>query len=139
MDRQYPYLVADAHYKYVQEDGQLESERLLLIKGINQDGYREILSVVVAPTEEEVSRNEVFSDLLARDLDTKSVRCVGSDEHPNLRNAMRRYLPRAIWQRCQMHYQRNALGKVLRKTHEEIHAVLRYVFPDQDLRPRPES
>jgi putative transposase len=137
LEKVYPYLVVDAHYEYVREDGRVESEGVLLVKGINEDGYREILSVVVAPTEEEVTWNEVFSDLLARGLDAKSVRCVTSDEHRGLRKAMRRYLPRAIWQRCQTHYQRNAAGKVPRKAREEVHAGLRDVFPGQDLRQRP--
>jgi transposase-like protein len=132
LEKVYPYLVVDAHYEYVREDGRVESEGVLLVKGINEDGYREILSVVVAPTEEEVTWNEVFSDLLARGLDAKSVRCMTSDEHLGLRKAMRRYLPRVIWQRCQTHYQRNAAGKVPRKAREEVHAGLRDVFNAPD-------
>jgi putative transposase len=136
LDKAYPYLVADAHYEYVREDGRVESEGVLLIKGINEYGYREILSVVVAPAEEEASWSEAFSDLLARGLDAGSVRCLVSDEHLGLRAAMRRYLPRTTWQRCQTHYQRNAAAKVPRKAREEVHAGLRDVFPGQDLRQR---
>lgn len=132
LDKVYPYLVADAHYEYVREDGRVESEGVLLIKGIDEYGYREILSVVVAPAEEEASWSEAFSDLLARGLDAGSVRCLVSDEHLGLRAAMRRYLPRTTWQRCQTHYQRNAAAKVPRKAREEVHAGLRDVFNAPD-------
>jgi transposase-like protein len=128
----YPYLVVDAHYEYVREDGQVESDGVLLVKGIRADGYREILSVLVAPTEEEATWNEAFSDLIKRGLDAEAVKCITSDEHQGLRKAMRRYLPKATWQRCQTHYQRNAAGKVPAKAREEVHAGLRDIFNAPD-------
>lgn len=133
LEKAYPYLVVDAHYEYVREDGQVESDGVLLVKGVGSDGYREILSVLVAPTEEEATWNDVFSDLLDRGLDAGEIDCITSDEHKGLRKAMRRYLPRVTWQRCQTHYQRNAAGKVPAKAREEVHAGLRDVFvaPDE--------
>ena len=150
LEKAYPYLVADARYEYVREDGQVESEGVLTIQGIGQDGYREILpsrtgvppalaartvSVAVAPVEEEATWSELFANLLAHGLDVSSVRCITTDEHQGLRAAMRRYLPKAAWQRCQTHYQRNAGSKVPRKARQEVHAALRDVFnaPDGDL------
>ena len=134
LEKEYPYLVVDAHYEYVREDGQVESDGVLLVKGIGEDGYREILSVFVAPTEEDATWGHAFSDLLRRGLDVKAVRCVTSDEHKGLRKALRRHLPKATWQRCQTHYQRNAASKVPRKARKEIHAGLRDVFnaPDEE-------
>jgi len=41
----------------------------------------------------------VFADLPERDLDPRAVRCMTSDEHRGLRAALRRYFPKAIWQR----------------------------------------
>jgi transposase-like protein len=67
---------------------------VLLLKGVGKDGHREIISVFVAPTEEEVTWNDVLSDLLERGLDAGEVECITSDEHKGLRKAMRRYLPR---------------------------------------------
>ena len=135
LEKAYPYLVVDAHYEYVREDGQIESDGVLLVKGVRADGYREILSVFVAPTEEETTWNDVFSDLLERRLDAGEVKCITSDEHKGLRKAMRRHLPKATWQRCQTHYQRNAAGKVPAKSREEVHSGLRDVFnaPDETL------
>jgi transposase-like protein len=120
--------------EYVREDGQVESDGVLLVKGVRADGYREILSVLVAPTEEEATWNEVFSDLLKRGLDAEAVKCITSDEHQGLRKAMRRHIPKATWQRCQTHYQRNAAGKVPAKAREEVHTGLRDIFnaPDEE-------
>jgi transposase-like protein len=134
LDKGYPYLVVDAHYEYVREDGRVESEGVLTAKGINQDGFREILAVAVAPSEEEASWGELFGDLLDRKLDPNSVRYVVSDEHRGLKAALRRYFPGATWQRCQTHYQRNAGAKVPRRVRQEIHRQLRDLFdaPDQE-------
>jgi transposase-like protein len=135
LNKNYPYLVADARYEHIREDGRVESQGVLTVKGIDEEGYREILSVAVAPGEDEESWSEVFADLLERGLDPKSVVCVVSDQHRGLRAALRRYLPGTIWQRCQTHYQRNAGAKVPRRARSEIHARLRDVFnaPDREI------
>lgn len=133
LNKRYPYLVADARYEYMREDGYVESEGVLTVKGIDEEGYREILSVSVAPGEEEESWGEVFADLLERGMDPKSACYIVSDQHRGLRAALRRYLPGAIWQRCQTHYQRNAGAKVPRRARSEVHARLRDVFNAHDL------
>jgi transposase-like protein len=128
LDKRYPYLVVDARYEYVREDGRVESEGVLMVKGINQDGYREILSVAVAPGEDEATWGEVFANLLDRKLDPSTVRQVVSDEHRGLKAAVRRYFPGATWQRCQTHYQRNAGSKVPLRGRQEVHNQLRDLF-----------
>jgi transposase-like protein len=133
-EKTYPYLVVDARYEYVREDGRVESEGVLTVKGINHEGYRELLSVAVAPGEEGASWGAVFADLLQRELDPQAVGYVVSDEHQGLKAALRRYLPGATWQRCQTHYQRNAGAKVPRRARQEIHRQLRDVFNAPSLR-----
>ena len=132
LEKEYPYLIADARYEHVREDGRVLSEGVLTVKGINTDGYREILSVAVAPGEEEESWGEVFEDLLERGIKPDTVRYVVSDQHRGLRAALNRYLPGALWQRCQTHYQRNAGAKVPRRARSEVHARLRDVFNAPD-------
>jgi len=134
LTKRYPYLVIDARYEHVREDGQVENDAVLHVMGIDEEGYRDMLSVGVAPGEEEESWGEVLRDLLDRGLDAEAVRCVVSDEHRGLGAAVQRYLPRAMCQRCQAHYQRNAGTKVPRKARAEVHARLRDVFeaPDFD-------
>lgn len=132
LEMEYPHLVVDAHCEYVREDGQVESDGVLQVKGVREDGYWEILSVFVAPTEEEATWSEVFADLRSRGLGANSVRHVVSDEHLGLRKALRRYFPQAAWHRSQTHCQRNAAGKVPAKSRDEVHGGLRDVFRAPD-------
>ena len=133
LEQPYPYLMVDARYEYVRENSHVESDGVLIVKGVNAQGYREIIGVDVAPGEEETSWGAVFANLLERGLDPRAVRLVISDEHRGLKNALRRFFPTSIWQRCQTHYQRNAGSKVSRRVRKQIHSQLRDVFnaPDQ--------
>ena len=134
LEQPYPYLMVDARYEYVRENGHVESDGVLTVKGVNAQGYREIIGIEVAPGEEEATWGAVFDDLLERGLDARSVRFVVSDEHRGLKSALRRYFPAAIWQRCQTHYQRNAGSKVPRRARNQIHSQLRDVFAAPDLK-----
>ncbi len=132
LTQKYLYLVVDAHYEYVREDGQVQSDAALVVKGVREDDYREILAVFVAPAEEEATWSRVFSALTDRGLDPRAVRCMTSDDHKGMRKAIQRYFPRASWHRCHTHYQRNAGGYVPAKAREEVHAGLRDVFNAPD-------
>ncbi len=72
--------------------------------------------------------SSVFSDLIDRGLEPREIKYIVSDEHKGLKKALRRYFPKAVWQRCQTHYQRNAGSKVPHKAREEVHRELRDVF-----------
>ena len=67
-ERPYPYLVVDARYEYERENGYVESDGVLTVKGVNAGGYREIIGIDVAPGEEEASWGAVFADLLAYEV-----------------------------------------------------------------------
>ena len=134
LEQPYPYLMVDARYEYVRENGHVESDGVLTVKGVNAPGYREIIGIDAAPGEEEATWGAVFEDLLERGLDSRSVLLVVSDEHRGLKSALRRYFPAAIWQRCQTHYQRNAGSKVPRRERDQIHSQLRDVFDAPDLK-----
>ncbi len=49
LDKRYPYLVVDARYEHIRDDGRVESEGVLTVKGINHEGYREILGIAATP------------------------------------------------------------------------------------------
>lgn len=106
----YPALVLDAHVEHVRREGHVRSTAALWVVGLTPDGYREHLGVWMGPSESEASWAGVFHDLVERGL--HGVQYVVSDEHAGLVSALRRYFPEAAHQRCQVHYQRNALAKV---------------------------
>jgi putative transposase len=106
----YPYLMVDARYEKVRVGGRVVSRGALVVIGISEAGYREILGTWVADTESEATWSEVFRDLRERGL--TGVWYVVSDQHKGLVLAIRRYFQGAVWQRCQVHFTRNILGLV---------------------------
>jgi len=102
-DKRYPYLVIDARYEHVRDDGRVMSEGVLTVEGINEQGHREVIAVAMAPGEDKSSWGELFRGLIERGLNPSEVVCVTSDDHLGLREALQRYFPHAIWQRCQAH------------------------------------
>lgn len=132
LEKRYPYLVVDARYEHVREDGHVMSEGVLTVEGIDEHGYRQVIGVAVAPGEDKSSWGEILRGLIERELDPSEVVCVTSDDHLGLRDALQRYIPHARWQRCQAHYQQNAGAKVPRRDRAEVHDQLRDVFAAPD-------
>lgn len=122
----YPYLVVDARYEHVRVSGQVVSQGVLIVKGVREDGLRELLAVEVADTESEATYDEHFRRLKDRGL--TGVRLVTSDDHRGLVKAIGRHFQGASWQRCQVHIARNALGKVARKHQKALSEDVRAVF-----------
>ena len=123
--KRYPYLVVDARYERIRRDGSIIPQGVLVVVGIDGDGYREVLGVWCADSESEESWSTVFRDLKERGL--SGVSYVVSDDHTGLTNAIHRHFQGAIWQRCQVHFIRNALSKVSKKDRGRILAHLREI------------
>ena len=131
MEQAIPYLLVDARYEKVRFNGRIQSMGVLVVKGVRSDGLREILAVSVADSENETSYDELFSSLKDRGL--HGVQLVVSDDHKGLVNSVRRNFQGAAWQRCQVHYTRNATGKVGSRYQADLARDLRAVFNAQDL------
>jgi putative transposase len=122
----YPYLFVDARYEKVRVDGRVVSQGVLLVWGMREDGFREILAVEVADTESEATYQELFRSLKRRGL--SGVELVVSDDHEGLKAAISRHFQGASHQRCQVHYMRNLLGMVSYASRKELGADLRAIF-----------
>jgi transposase-like protein len=110
----HPLLVVDALVERVRREGQVRHTALLSVLGIRPDGYRELLGTWTGASESSESWAHVFHDLAERGL--HGVTYVVSDEHRGLVESVRRYFPDAVHQRCQVHYQRNAMSHVSNDT-----------------------
>ena len=117
-DTVYPALVIDAHHERVRREGQVRSTAALWVIGVTPSGYREHLGVWMGASESEASWASVFKDLVERGL--TGVMYVVSDEHLGLGSALARYFPEAVHQRCQVHYQRNALAKLSSERAQQV-------------------
>lgn len=109
----YPYLVVDARYEKIREEGSVKSKAVLIVIGIHNGGRREILAVEMSRSENEHSWGEVFQNLKRRGLQT--VEYIVSDAHKGLQKGITRHFQGAIWQRCQVHFLRNFLSRFPRK------------------------
>lgn len=122
----YPYLLVDARYEHVRVAGRVTSQGVLVVMGVREDGLREILAVDVADSESEATYDRLFTSLKDRGL--HGVRLVSSDDHRGLVNAIGKHFQGAAWQRCQVHFLRNARGKVAKKHQEALTSDLKAVF-----------
>jgi len=125
LEKVYPYLVVDARYEKVRRGPHVVSCGVLIVVGIASDGYREILGTYTANTESETTWSEVFADLKERGL--RGVRFVVSDDHKGLRQAIDRQFQGTLWQRCQVHFLRNALGYVSKKDRKWVVDLMRAI------------
>jgi putative transposase len=85
-------------YEKARVDGRVVSQGVLVVSGVRDDGFREILAVEVSDTESEATYQELFRSLKQRGL--SGVELVVSDDHEGLKAAVSRHFQGASWQRC---------------------------------------
>lgn len=122
----YPYLILDARYEKVREDGIVGSQAVLIAIGIDWDGRRQILAVEMANRESRSSWKDFLLGLRRRGL--TGVELVIADDHAGLRAAIREVLTEAAFQRCYVHFLRNALDHLPRKADDDCLQELRWLY-----------
>jgi putative transposase len=125
LEEPYPYLILDARYEKVREDSSVRSQAVLIAIGINWGGRRSVLAVELASRESASSWKELLLGLRKRSL--QGVEFVVSDDHAGLRKAIPEVLPEAVWQRCYVHFLRNALDYLPRKADDDCLMELRWI------------
>jgi putative transposase len=131
LEEAYPYLILDARYEKVREDGAIRSRAVLVAIGINWEGRRNVLAVDLANRESHSSWKDFLLDLRKRGL--REVECVVSDDHAGLKKAIQEVLPEAAWQRCYVHFLRNALDYLPRKADDDCLMELRWMYARRTL------
>lgn len=130
LEEPYPYLVLDARYEKVREDGSVRSQAVLVAIGISWEGRRNVLAVELADRESASSWRNILVSLRQRSL--QGVEFVVSDDHAGLRRAIQEVLPEAVWQRCYVHFLRNALDYLPRKADDDCLQELRWIYDRRD-------
>lgn len=131
LEEPYPYLVVDARYERVRESGVVRSRAVLIAVGINEEGRRCVLGVELANRESASSWRTFLEGLRARGL--HGVEFVVSDDHAGLVQAIREICPEAAWQRCYVHFLRNALDHLPRKADDDCLMELRWMYERRDV------
>ena len=128
----FPYLIIDARYEKLRQNGKVNSVALLIAIGIDQKGNRHILGESVAPSEAKIHWKEFLVSLTDRGL--CDVEYIVSDDHAGLNAARREVFPDATWQRCQFHLTQNAKKQAPNKEiKKSIAADLRTVYNAENL------
>ena len=130
LDEAYPYIILDARYERVRENGVGQSRAVLITLGIGWDGRRHVLSVELANRESTGSWKDHLLRLKERGL--HGVQLVVSDDHAGLKRAIMEALPEAHWQRCYVHFLRNALDYLPRKQADDCLVELRWIYDRHD-------
>lgn len=128
----YPYLWLDATFVKMRQQGRVISMAVVIAVGVNATGEREILGFDVGPSEDGSFWLAFLRGLVARGL--SGVRLVISDAHEGLKGAIAAVLSGASWQRCRVHFMRNALALVPKTAGEMVAATIRTVFVQPDPR-----
>ena len=121
----WPYLWIDATYVKSRQAGRVVSVAVIIAVAVNTDGVREILGVATGPSEAEPFWTDFLRGLSRRGL--RGVKLVISDAHEGLKAAASKVL-KTSWQRCRVHFIRNALAHVGKGQRQAVLAMINTIF-----------
>jgi transposase-like protein len=130
LDGPCPYIWLDATYVKVRENGRVLSMAVVIAIGLRTTGEREVLGYDVGYSEDGAFWLQFLRGLVARGL--HGVQLVVSDAHQGLRQAIDAAFHGAGWQRCRVHFVRNALAQVPKAAAQMVAATIRTVFVQPD-------
>jgi putative transposase len=131
LTEEYPYLILDARYERVRENGVVRSRAVLVALGVDWEGRRQVLGVQLANRESTSAWRDFLIGLKERGL--KGVFLTVTDQHEGLKQAVAEVLPMSLWQRCYVHFLRNALDHVPRSADPACLQELRWLYDRRDV------
>jgi transposase-like protein len=124
-----PYLFVDASYFKVRTDSRYVTKAFLVVTGVRDDGYREILGARISDGEDELFWSGLFQDLADRGL--TGVKLVISDGHKGIQKAVEKHFLGASWQMCHVHFMRAVLKNTAKRYHREIADKIKIALDDE--------
>jgi putative transposase len=124
-----PYLFVDASYFKIRTESRYVTKAFMIVTGVRDDGYREILGARIADGEDELFWSGLFQDLEDRGLD--GVKLVISDGHKGIQKAVEKSFLGASWQMCHVHFMRAILRNVAKKYQKEVAEKLKIALQDE--------
>jgi transposase-like protein len=125
----WPYLWIDATYVKVRQNGRIVSVAVIIAVGVNSDGRREVLGLDIGPSEAETFWTAFLRKLTRRGL--RGVKLAISDAHEGIKAAVAKVL-NASWQRCRVHFMRNALAHAGKSGRRVVSAFIGTAFAQDD-------
>ncbi|MDE1919056.1 MAG: IS256 family transposase [Sphingomonadales bacterium] len=124
----WPYLWIDATYVKVRQNGRIVSVAVIIAVGVNSDGRREVLGMDIGASEAEPFWTAFLRKLARRGL--RGVKLVISDAHEGIKAAVSKLLC-ASWQRCRVHFMRNALAHAGKSGRRVVSAFIATAFAQE--------
>jgi len=129
IEGEWPYIWIDATYVKVRQDHRITSVAVILAVGVNSDGRREVLGMDVGASEAETFWTGFLRKLTLRGL--RGVKLVTSDAHVGIKAAVAKVM-HATWQRCRVHFMRNALAHANKSGKRMVSAFIGTAFAQED-------
>ena len=130
IQEEHPYVFVDGVYLKRSWGGEVQNVSVLVAIGVNSEGYREILGVAEGSREDKESWSNFFRYLKERGLN--GVKLVISDKASGLVEVLGDFFPEAKWQRCVVHWYRNAFVKCPYKHAKSVAAMLKAIHAQED-------
>lgn len=124
----WPYLWMDATYIKVRRAGRIVSVAVIIAVGVNSDGRREVLGMEIGHSEAEVFWTDFLRSLARRGL--RGVKLVISDSHEGIKASVAKVFS-ATWQRCRVHFMRNALAHAGKSGRRVVSAFIATAFAQE--------
>jgi len=129
IEGEWPYIWIDATYVKVRQNNRIVSVAIILAIGVNNDGRREVLGMDIGPSEAETFWTAFLRKLARRGL--RGVKLVTSDAHEGIKAAVGKVM-NATWQRCRVHFMRNALAHAGKSGRRVVSAFIATAFAQDD-------
>jgi len=128
LEGDWPYLWIDATYMKVRQAGRIVSVAVIIAVAVNTEGRREVIGMEVGPSEAEPFWTKFLRSLAHRGL--RGVKLVISDAHEGLKAAIAKVF-KATWQRCRVHFLRNALAYANKGQRQMVFALINTIFAQE--------
>ena len=125
----WPYIWIDATYVKARQNGRIVSVAVIIAVGVNTDGRREVLGMMIGASEAETFWIEFLRQLARRGL--RGVKLVISDAHEGIKAAVSKVFS-ATWQRCRVHFMRNVLAHAGKSGRRVVSAFIATAFAQND-------
>lgn len=129
LEGDWPYLWLDATYVKVRQNGRIVSVAVIIAVGVNGGGRREVLGLEIGASEAEPFWTGFLRKLARRGL--RGVKLVVSDAHEGIKAAVSKVFS-ASWQRCRVHFMRNALAHAGKSGRRVVSAFIATAFAQDD-------
>ena len=129
LEGDWPYLWIDATYVKTRQNNRIVSVAVIVAVGVNSDGRREVLGMDIGASEAEPFWTEFLRKLTRRGL--RGVKLAISDAHEGIKAAVSKVLS-CTWQRCRVHFMRNALAHAGKSGRRVVSAFIATAFAQDD-------